>query len=133
MNWKFVFQLSMLGLIMAFGTVALIPEKIEFVFWVPIFIIVAYMIAKVAPGKYFTHGFMVSIFNCVYLTTTHTVFLKTYLAHHPNMYATMQGLSGVTLPFMMGVGLGSGIFFGLCQGLFAFIASRFVQPQHVTI
>jgi hypothetical protein len=37
MNWKIIFQLSIFGLIMAFATVQLIPERVEPIFWLFIF------------------------------------------------------------------------------------------------
>jgi hypothetical protein len=64
MNWKIIFQLSLFGLIMAFGTISLIKQSMEWPFWLAIFIFCAYIIAKRCPDKYFLHGFLVSIFNC---------------------------------------------------------------------
>jgi hypothetical protein len=125
MNWKLIFQLSMFGLIMAFGTVSLIPEKVEFIFWLVIFAVVGYIIAKVCTGKYFAHGFFVSIFNSIYLTATHTIFLTSYNAHHPDMAKMLP--AGNPAIYMILIGIGSGIFFGLFQGLFAFIASKLVK------
>jgi hypothetical protein len=46
MNWKLLLLLSLLGLVMAGATVSLIPEKTEPIFWIVIFIICAYIIAK---------------------------------------------------------------------------------------
>ncbi|MEO6524085.1 MAG: hypothetical protein ABIN91_20540 [Mucilaginibacter sp.] len=128
MNWKLIIQLSMFGLIMAFGTISLIPEKVEFIFWVVIFAVVAYIIAKVCTGKYFAHGFFVSIFNSIYLTATHTIFLTSYNAHHPDM-AKMMPKDNHTILFMILIGIASGIGFGVFQGLFAFIASKLVKPK----
>src|SRR5579862_4641135 len=85
MNWKIIFQLSIFGLIMAFATISLIPEKIEPAFWVVIFIFCAIVIAKVCPGKFFLHGFLVSMVNCVWITAVHIAFRDTYVAHHPQM------------------------------------------------
>ena len=53
MNWKIIFQLSIFGLIMALGTISLIPEKTEPVFWIFIFCFCAYVIAKVCRGQVF--------------------------------------------------------------------------------
>ena len=85
MNWKIIFQLSIFGLIMAFGTVSLIPEKVEPAFWLVIFIFCAIVIAKACPGKFFLHGFLVSMVNCVWLTAVHIIFRNTYVAQHPQM------------------------------------------------
>lgn len=128
MNWKLILQLSMFGLIMAFGTISLIPEKFEFIFWVVIFIVVAYVIAKVCTGKYFLHGFMVSIFNSIYITAVHTIFYASYRVHHPDMSKMIPEGANV-VAYMIGIGIGSGVVFGLFQGLFAFIASKIVKPN----
>jgi len=125
MNWKLIFQLSAFGLIMAFATVSLIPEKIEPVFWVVIFAFCAYVIAKAAPGKYFLHGFLVSLVNCVWITAVHCFFYDSYVAHHRDMAAMYTGIHPRKM--MLVYGPAFGIMFGLVLGLFAFIASKAVK------
>jgi hypothetical protein len=131
MNWKLIFQLSIFGLIMAFATISLIPEKIEFVFWLAIFIFCAYVIARVCTGKYFLHGFCVSLVNCVWITSAHIIFYSSYVAHHAdmaNMGASMPLSSHPRLLMLiMGPLFGAG--FGLVLGLFSFIASKIVSPK----
>ncbi len=53
MNLKLILQLSVFGLIMAFATVSLIPENIEPIFWVIIFIFCALVIARACTTKFF--------------------------------------------------------------------------------
>jgi hypothetical protein len=115
MNWKIIFQLSFFGLIMAFATVSLIPEKIEPAFWVVIFIFCAYVIAKTCPGKYFLHGFLVSICNCVWITAVHFFFYDSYTAHHPQMAAMYTGIHPRRMMLLFGpvAGVASGIVLGL--------------------
>jgi len=71
MNWKIIFQLSVFGLIMAIATVWLIPEKVEPIFWLFIFIFSAYIIAKAVGRRYFLHGFCVSLVNCIWIGSTY--------------------------------------------------------------
>src|ERR1700730_3184406 len=85
MNWKLIFGLSLFGLAMAIATVFWIPSSIEWVFWLVIFIICAYLIAKNAPGNYFLHGFLVSLVNSFWITVAHIMFFFTYMANHPEM------------------------------------------------
>ncbi|SDT69557.1 hypothetical protein SAMN05216490_5034 [Mucilaginibacter mallensis] len=130
MNWKLIFQLSLFGLIMAFGTVSLIPEKTEGIFWVVIFIFCAYVIAKRCTGRYFLYGFLVSIFNSVWITLAHVIFYNSYILHHMDMAKmgdNMHVLS--THPRLLMIILSPifGAIFGLFQGLFAFIASKIVK------
>jgi len=137
MNWKIIFQLSIFGLIMAFATVQLIPERIEPVFWLFIFAFCAWVIAKVCPGKYFLHGFLVSMVNCIWITAVHVIFRMTYVAHHPqmasintNMPASLLSHPRLTM-VIMGPIFGAG--FGVILGLFSFIASKIVKKDQVTV
>src|SRR5689334_17941565 len=127
MNWILLFTLSLFGLGMAIATVYLIPFKFQGLFWLLIFIFCAYMIAKKCNGKYFLHGFMLSLLNCVWIVGVHVLlfdayweqpevqemnadFPISYLKEHPKQAEIIIG------PFF-------GIFFGLIIGLFSWIAS----------
>ena len=133
MNWKIIFQLSIFGLIMAFGTISLIPEKFEPAFWLVIFIFCAWVIAKVCPGKYFLHGFLVSMVNSVWITAANITFRQTYLAHHPkvasmntNMPAALAIHPQLTMALMGPI---FGVMFGIILGLFSFVASKIVKKN----
>jgi hypothetical protein len=134
MNWKIIFQLSAFGLIMAFGTVSLIPEKVEPVFWLVIFVFCAIVIAKVCPGKFFLHGFLVSMVNCVWITAIHIAFYKSYIANHVEATSNITKMLPASLAshtrLSMGiVGPFFGAGFGLILGLFSFLASFVVKEK----
>ena len=133
MNWKIIFQLSIFGLIMAFATVSLIPEKVEPAFWVAIFIFCAYVIAKVCPGNYFWHGFLVSMVNCIWITAVHIWFREAYEPHHPDMTqmsANMPKYLQVHPRIAMAVmGPLFGAAFGIVLGVFSLIASKLVTKR----
>ncbi|HSY76096.1 MAG TPA: hypothetical protein VK890_04525, partial [Bacteroidia bacterium] len=67
MNLKLILALSLFGLFMALATVYFIPSNVENFLWPVIFIICAYLVAKNAPGKYFLHGFLTSLVNCIWI------------------------------------------------------------------
>ena len=129
MNWKLIFGCSLFGLAMAIATVYVIPPTIEWAFWLPIFIINAYLIAKNASGKFFFHGFLVSLTNCVWITAAHILLYSAYIANHPAEAAMSQQMPMPEHPRMMMLFMGPviGIVFGLVQGLFALIASKIVK------
>jgi hypothetical protein len=131
MNWKLLIQLSVFGLIMAFATVSLIPEKIEPAFWLVIFIFCGVVCAKQTTGRYFLHGFVLSLINAVWIVAVHAIFVKDYMHNHPDM-ANMKGIppSMAIHPRIMMVIMGPifGAIFGLFQGLFFFIISKIVKP-----
>src|SRR6185295_18618551 len=82
LNWKLIIQLSAFGLAMAVSTVWQISSKVEPVFWLAIFIFCAYMVAKQCDGNYFLHGFLISMVNCIWVTSAHVIFFTDYAANH---------------------------------------------------
>ena len=134
MNRKLIFQLSLFGLAMGLATISLITQNIEPIFWLIIFIICAYIIAKNCSGKYFMHGFLVSIVNSIWITTIHILFFQTYLANHPDEISMMAQFPMPYSPRIITLlsGLPFGAAFGLILGLFSFIASKIVKrKKHV--
>ena len=133
MNWKIIFQLSFFGLIMAAGTVSLIPETIEPAFWIVIFIFCAYVIAKVCNSRYFLHGFTLSLFNSFWITAIHILFFSSYCLHHPDMSPAKMGLPAYfyTHPrlAMVLLAIPFGVIFGIIQGAFALLASKIVKKK----
>ena len=133
MNWKLIFQLSVFGLIMAFATVSLIPDKVEPAFWLVIFVFCAYVIAKVCTGSYFLHGLFVSLVNCVWITSVHVIFYKSYVANHKAMadsFAQIPGALNVHPRLTMAIiGTFIGVISGLVLGFFAFIASLIFKKK----
>jgi hypothetical protein len=135
MNWKLIFQLSAFGLIMAFATVSLIPEKMEPAFWLVIFIFCAWVIARVCTGKYFLHGFLVSMVNCIWITAVHLFFYISYTINHLDMtgiYTAMPLSLNVHPHLSMAIaGPFFGAMFGIILGLFSFIASKIVTKTAI--
>ncbi|HTR81594.1 MAG TPA: hypothetical protein VMM58_08180 [Bacteroidota bacterium] len=131
MNIKLILQLSLFGLAMGIATVFWIPSNIEPAFWLIIFLICSYLIAKKCSGKYFLNGFLVSIVNCVWITSAHMIFYQAYLADHAQEAAMMAKMPMPDSPRLMMLITGPvvGIISGLVLGLFAFVASKIVKKK----
>ena len=118
MNWQLILQLSLLGLAMAIGTVFVIPATVEPFLWLPILLISAWLLAARAPGRYFLHGLMLGLVNCVWVTAAHMIFVQRYLAGHPREAAMMTTMPMPDSPrlmmLMMGpvIGIASGCIIG---------------------
>jgi hypothetical protein len=82
MNWKLILQLSMFGLAMGLATVFFIPSTIEPAFWLAIFLVSAFLIAKQCASKRFLHGLLLGIANSVWITGAHVLLFDQYIAHH---------------------------------------------------
>ena len=126
MNWKLIFQLSLFGLAMAIATVFWIPSNVEPIFWLVIFVICAYLIARSCTGKFFLHGLLVSIVNSVWITAFHVLLFKTYIANHPKESEMLSTLPMHEHPrwLMLITGPVIGVISGVVLGLFAFVASK---------
>jgi hypothetical protein len=129
MNWKLILQLSLFGLAMGLATVFLIPSKMEPLFWLVIFVISAYIIARRAPGQYFLHGLLVSIVNSVWITGSHVLLFDRYIANHPQEAAMMTSMPLPDSPRLMMAMMGAviGVVSGLVLGLFAVVAGKLVR------
>lgn len=136
MNWKLIFQLSLFGLAMGIATVYVIPSNIEPAFWLVIFLICAYLIAKgtVGAGMHFLHGLLLGIANSVWITAAHVLLFDRYVANHAREAAMMQNPS---IPFsgkamMAVVGPVVGVLSGVILGIFALVAGKLVKNAPVS-
>ena len=131
LNGKLILALSMFGLAMGIATVFVIPSNIEPIFWLAIFVVCAYVIAKRAPGKLFLHGFLVSLVNCVWITGAHIALFDSYLARHANEAAMMAKMPMPDSPRLMMLLTGPviGLISGVVLGLFSFVAGKLVQKS----
>jgi hypothetical protein len=129
MNWKIIIILSFFGLIMAFLTVFWIPTKSEPMIWLAIFILCGYIIAKYSPGRFFLHGFLISIFNSVWITGIHLTFYDTYIINHPEMLQMNNNLPFKDNPKLLMLILGPffGAVSGIILGFISLIAGKFVK------
>jgi len=122
MNWKLILTLSMFGVAMAVASLFGVG-LFEFVLWLAIFVLYAVIIAKRAPGKYFLHGFLVSVVNSIWVTAIHATFFSTYVKNDPQMaQGTPPGMNPRIIMIVAGPIVGAVM--GVVAGLFAVVASK---------
>ena len=109
MNIKLIFLLSLFGLAMAIATVFWIPSSIEPLFWLVILAVTAYLIARECTQKYFLHGLLLGLFNCVWVTSAHLIFFNTYIANHAQEVAMIASSPFANTPRLMMSVTGIGI------------------------
>jgi hypothetical protein len=130
MNWKLILQLSMFGLVMGVATVFFIPPKTEPVFWMAIFVVCAYVIARRCPAKRFLHGLLLGVVNSIWITAAHISFFNQYTATHPSEMEMLSSMSASDSPrWMMAMsGLLIGLVSGAVIGLFTPIIGKLMKP-----
>jgi hypothetical protein len=129
MDWKLIFQLSLFGLAMAIATVFLIPPNIEPVFWLAIFLICAYIIAKRRPAGRFVHGVLLGLANSVWITAAHLLLFDRYVAGHAQEVAMMKSMPLASAPKMLMAVMGPvvGLISGILIGLLALGAGKLIK------
>ena len=133
MNWKLIFQLSLFGLAMGIATVFLIPSTIEPAFWLVIFLVCAYILAKRRPGHLFLHGLLLGLANSVWITAAHVLLFDSYIARHAQEAALMQSKPLFASPRLMMAMVGPvvGLISGVILGLFALAAGKLIKNPDV--
>jgi hypothetical protein len=131
LNLTLIFRLSLFGLAMSIATVFWIPSNAEPLFWLAIFIACAILIAKQADAKFFLHGFLTSLVNCVWITLAHIIFAESYLAQHAQEAAMMASSPFASSPRLMMLATGPviGVASGLVLGLFCFVAAKIFRKD----
>jgi hypothetical protein len=129
MNWRLILQLSLFGLAMGIATVFLVPQNLEPLAWLVIFVICAIVIARRAPGRPFLHGFMVSIVNSLWITAAHMLLIGLYLPRHPEVADMLLHLPLSRHPriLMALTGPPIGALSGIILGLFAVVAVKLMR------
>lgn len=130
MDWKLIFGLSLFGLAMAIGTVFVIPSNIEPIFWLAIFLVCAFLIARKRPDRHFLQGLLVGIVNSVWVTAAHIIFFSQYIVNHPKEAAMMSSMPLPDSPRLMMACVGPivGIISGAIIGLLSYVAAKLVKP-----
>lgn len=131
LNYPLIFKLSLGGMAMAIGTVYYIPLNREPFFWLAIFLVCAYLIAKQANGRFFLHGFLVSMVNSVWVTAAHLLLFDTYMLNHPELQdmAAQTAVGGSVRLGMALMGPVYGAVSGLVLGLMALLAARLTRGK----
>ena len=130
MSWKLVFGLSILGLAMAIASVLWVEESLEPYLWLGLLALSAFAIAKRAPGRYFLHGFVLSVVNSVWVTAAHLVlFEERHIIVHARLLSVPVQLGSPQVAMAV-VGSAAGIASGLVLGLMAWGTSAFVVSSH---
>lgn len=131
MNWKVIIGLSLFGLAMALGTVFAISSKVEPIFWLVIFIICAFVIARRAASRSFLHGFLLGIVNSIWITSAHIIFFDRYIASHQQEAAMIQRMPASLSPreLMAITGPVIGVISGIVIGVLAWVATKILSSQ----
>ena len=131
MKWNLIFTLSLLGFLMAIATVFLFPTKIEVYFWIPIFLVYAYIIARNVEENYFLHGLFLGIANSLWISFIHAMMFTKYIFNNGWVSETLAKLPKLISPRVMLIIYGPmiGVIAGIILGLLCLGASKIIEPE----
>jgi hypothetical protein len=134
MNWKLIFLLSLFGVAMAAASLFGWTKHIEPLLWLVIYVFCAWCIAKNATGKYFLHGFLVSVLNGIWISIIHASFYPLYIRNNPEMLEGFARLPPSLSPRLMMLVIGPvvGAIFGVIAGLFAFVGAKIMKRREAS-
>ena len=95
MNLRLVLLVSMIALVAAIATVYAIPPSAESGCWLAVMLACALAVVRLAPGKFFLHGFLVGLLNWLWVAASHVLLFGAYAARHPHDLSGMQSLPGL--------------------------------------
>ena len=131
MKWSLIIVLSMFGLAMGLLTVSVIPSETEPFFWLAVFVVCAFVIARQCATRRFLHGLALGLVNSVWVTGSHVLFFSSYIANHAKEAAMMTSMPMPDSPKLMMTLTGPviGLVSGVVLGLFALLAGLVVKPR----
>ena len=131
MKWSLIIVLSMFGLAMGLLTVSVIPSETEPFFWLAVFVVCAFVIARQCATRRFLHGLALGLVNSVWVTGSHVLFFSSYIANHAKEAAMMTSMPMPDSPRLMMTLTGPviGLVSGVVLGLFALLAGLVVKPR----
>ena len=125
MNWNLIFLLSIVGAVMGFLTVSVIPSNVEPFFWIAVFVFNAFIITNRAPGKYFGHAWWVSVVSGLWIGLIHAMMHDTYMSNHQDMVEQFRNMPGGDSALAMAIsGPIFGMLFGLVSGLVTLLVAK---------
>jgi uncharacterized membrane protein YeaQ/YmgE (transglycosylase-associated protein family) len=116
MNWRLIFTLSVVGVLMGVATVLGITKGMEGLLWLIIAIFCAFWIARNVKEKHFQHGLLVGVIAGSIAPLIQVLLFSTYAANNPEIVRDAPpGWSARTLFLIMTpfIGVVSGLVLGL--------------------
>jgi cytochrome bd-type quinol oxidase subunit 1 len=138
MKWTLILRLSLIGLVLAVGSVYFISPNLEPLLWLGVFFYYAYGIGNGTRTLRFWHGLLLGILSSLWVVAAHEVFLTPYLAGHPREVAMIAmvhqaGLAASPRAIMSFTGTFTGFLEGIVIGVFAIVAGMMVRPKPIEL
>ena len=126
MNWRLIFLLSLLSIVLAIASILGFVKSYEWLMWLIIGVYCGWQFAGRVSDDYFLHGFYLGILDGILNSVAKALFFNPYISNNPRMVEEFsnlpQDLSPQVVLLIMGPIIGA--FSGVVFGVLAFLASR---------
>ena len=137
MNWKMIFLLSGLGVLMGLAGVYGWMSGFEIWIWIGLMLIAGALLGNTVKTKHFWNGFLTAALWSVLAGIIEIALLDTYLANNPETAAKFENMSegfSPALAFLISIPFGaaiSGVVLGLLTLLFGKLLGEKPAPAPV--
>lgn len=131
MNWRLIFRLSLLSIVMGVASVLGLARNHEWLMWLFVGVLSAWQFARKTREELFLHGLCLGVFIGTFSSSIQAVFVSTYLSNNPGMVEALnalpQNLHPAAVVLIMGPIIGA--FSGVVFGLLAAVAGKLLHSQ----
>lgn len=132
MNWRLIFLLSLLAIVLAVVSILGFVRSFEWLMWLIIGVYCGWQFAGRVTDDFFLHGFYLGILDGILNSTAKAIFFDSYLSNNPRMVEAFSSLPQDLSPRLVLLIMGPiiGAFSGVAFGVLAFLASK-VRKQRL--
>ncbi|MCB0721309.1 MAG: hypothetical protein KDC42_03300 [Ignavibacteriae bacterium] len=126
MNWKSVLALSLFGILMGVLNVYGVTSGLEWILWLVIALISAFVIEKTSERLLVTQGFLVGFLDSLFNGLVTAIFWEKYLLNNPNVLERLSEMPENLAPefFIIIASVLIGMVYGLFIGLVVFLTRK---------
>ena len=130
MKWKTILLLSLFGILMGLNSVFGIVKNIEWLLWLIIAIVSAYILNKQTKKLLVTHAVITGLFMGILNAIIQSSLFDMYLANNPEIEGFKQWpITIEPQDFLLMAGPFMGIVYGLVIGLFALLIKKISKKR----
>lgn len=126
MNWRLIFLLSLLSIVLAAASILGFVKSQEWLMWLIIGLYCGWQFAGRVNDDFFLHGFYLGILDGIFNSAAKALFFGSYISNNPRMAEEFRNLPQDLSPQMVLLIMGPiiGAFSGVAFGVIAVLASK---------
>lgn len=126
MNWRLIFLLSLLSIVLAAASILGFVKSQEWLMWLIMGLYCGWQFTGRVKDDFFLHGFYLGILDGIFNSVAKALFFSSYISNNPRMAEEFRNLPQDLSPQMVLLIMGPiiGAFSGVAFGVIAVLASK---------